>query len=170
MVTGFKSSYTDHGEYHTIEAEIPVSASLKNIWAILTDYENIDEFIPGMERSEVIKSYPRGAIVLEQEGAVSIFPFTFRSRILLQIREDPMKRITFEMIEGDFDSYRGSWTLKRSGSTVIVGLTINASYPVRIPRFFISRSLSRIARNSLSAIAEEAERRAGSPDGVSAPS
>jgi ribosome-associated toxin RatA of RatAB toxin-antitoxin module len=157
----FRAKYTCRDDVHTIEAQVNVFAPGEIVWGILTDYESIYEFIPGMVKSKVLDMGEGGGAILEQEGSVSIFPFTFNSRIVLRVKEVPMRRINFEMIEGDFASYKGHWSLKRESDTITLRLVIKASYLIRIPRFIISQSLKSLARKALSSIAEEAESRAG---------
>ncbi|MFQ6105292.1 MAG: SRPBCC family protein [Candidatus Glassbacteria bacterium] len=156
-----QSRYRFKDNVHTVEAEVNILAPGREVWAILTDYEKLIDYIPGMMESKVIKRNKGRNAILEQEGSVTIFPFTFNSRIVLSVREKPMSRVSFEMLEGDFDYYEGFWSLSGTNGGVNLRLVIQASYPVRIPKFIIAHSLKSIARRSLSAIAEEAERRAG---------
>lgn len=156
-----RSISRSEGDRHTIEAEVSIDAPAKEVWDVLTDYDSLSDFIPGMTESRILERNGEGRAVIEQKGALSLFPYVFERRLVLLVEEKPMQHITFRMQEGDFDSYRGHWKLSRTNGTVSLGLSIDASHRTGLPKFLVSRSLRKAAKRSLLAIAREARRRRG---------
>jgi ribosome-associated toxin RatA of RatAB toxin-antitoxin module len=142
-----------------VEAEVSIEAPMKAVWEVLTDYDSLADFIPGMTESRLLERDQEGRALIEQKGALWHFPLVFERRLVLSVKEKPMRHIAFRMREGDFDSYGGHWRLRRMQGTVSLNLSIEASHPTGLPRFLVARSLKRAAKRSLLAIAREVERR-----------
>lgn len=154
-----RSLSTSRDDHHNVEAEVVIDAPVSAVWNVLTDYDSLSEFIPGMTESRLIERGADGTAIVEQKGALSIFPRMFERRLVLQVQENPMKNITFRMQEGDFESYEGQWKLRNAGGTVRLSVSIVAAHPTGLPRFLVAHSLKKAAKRSLLAIAREAEKR-----------
>ncbi|CAL0300176.1 unnamed protein product [Lupinus luteus] len=109
-----------------IESRISIEASLDAIWSILTDYERLSDFIPGLAVSQLIQKGDRYARLLqkteeiEQIGQQNLaFGIKFNAKGVVDCFEKEletlpsgMKRdIEFKMVEGDFQIFEGKWSI-----------------------------------------------------------
>ena len=105
-------------------AYVEIPTSPKKVWAVCTDYDRLSEFIPNMTASGVIKRNGH-LMVLHQEGEIR-FPFYRKQmKVTLRVKEVPPDIIFFELLEGDFSVYQGSWRLEASDKgTLLITQTI----------------------------------------------
>jgi len=86
-----------------ITARTPIEAAPEAIWAVLTDYEALAEFIPNLSASNRLER-PDGGIRLEQIGAQRALGLDIRARVVLDLEEDFPDQIRFALVEGDFQT------------------------------------------------------------------
>jgi ribosome-associated toxin RatA of RatAB toxin-antitoxin module len=94
-----------------ITASIKIPHPVEKVWQILTDYESLPEFIPNLAKSCLLP-HPNGGIRLEQVGAQRVLNFNFCARVVLDLEEIFPQLIKFQMVEGDFKAFSGSWFLE----------------------------------------------------------
>ncbi|CAJ2628936.1 unnamed protein product [Trifolium pratense] len=102
-----------------IESRISIDASLHSIWNILTDYERLADFIPGLALSKLIQKGPNFARLLQIGEQNLAFGLKFDARGVIDCYEKEletlpsgMKRdIDFKMVEGDFQLFEGKWSI-----------------------------------------------------------
>lgn len=94
-----------------ISAKIEIPAPLEAVWALLTDYETLPEFIPNLAVSKRLE-HPEGGIRLEQVGTQRLLRLKFSARVVLDMEEDCPSEIRFNMVEGDFKAFSGYWKLQ----------------------------------------------------------
>ena len=70
-----------------ILAGIDIPASSKVIWAVLTDYDNLETFVPDMIQSRILERGEEGLIRLEQISANRFLFLKKRVRVVLQVSE-----------------------------------------------------------------------------------
>ncbi|GAU23901.1 hypothetical protein TSUD_35710 [Trifolium subterraneum] len=107
-----------------IESRISIDASLHSIWNILTDYEKLADFIPGLALSKLIQTGPNFARLLQIGEQNLAFGIKFDARGVIDCYEKEletlpsgMKRdIDFKMIEGDFQLFEGKWSILQTSS------------------------------------------------------
>lgn len=99
------------GRKRCISASIQVPYSVEQIWQILTDYDHLADFIPSLTQSRRIV-HPHDGIRLEQIGAQSFLKLKFCARVVLDMIERFPHQIDFQMVEGDFREFNGSWQLQ----------------------------------------------------------
>ncbi|EFJ11590.1 hypothetical protein SELMODRAFT_47431, partial [Selaginella moellendorffii] len=94
---------------------------LETVWGVLTDYEGLADFIPGLASSKVLERRENGAQLLqigEQELALGV---KFRAKGVIEVTELPLelldngcrRDIGFDMVEGDFNLFRGIWRIEQ---------------------------------------------------------
>jgi len=96
-----------------ITAKIQISQPVEQVWQVLTDYEALASFIPNLAKSRRLE-HPTGGIRLEQVGTQRLLRFNFSARVVLDLEEKFPDEINFNMVEGDFKAFSGSWLLKPS--------------------------------------------------------
>jgi ribosome-associated toxin RatA of RatAB toxin-antitoxin module len=94
-----------------ILATIAIAQPLEQVWQILTDYEQLADFIPNLTVSRKV-DHPSGGIRLEQIGAQCFLNIKFCARVILDMHEVFPKEVGFSMVEGDFKKFMGAWHLK----------------------------------------------------------
>lgn len=107
-----------------IESRISIDASLDSIWNILTDYERLADFIPGLALSKLIQKGPNFARLLQIGEQNLAFGLKFDAKGVIDCFEKEletlpsgMKRdIDFKMIEGDFQLFEGKWSILQTFS------------------------------------------------------
>lgn len=142
-----------------ITAKIQIPHSVEQVWQILTDYEALAEFIPNLAKSRRL-DHPTGGIRLEQVGTQRLLGLNFSARVVLDLEEKFPHEINFDMVEGDFKAYFGSWRLEPY--SLAGQMVTNLCYSVRIwpkrtmPVAIIERRLSSDLRFNLLAIRQQA--------------
>ncbi|KAG6550047.1 hypothetical protein Mapa_008561 [Marchantia paleacea] len=106
-----------------ITAKILIRATLEDVWAILTDYERLADFIPGLAVSEMLEKRGNGARLFqvgEQDIALGV---KFKAKAVVDCEEKPSevhpnlvrRDIDFNTIEGDFQIFKGTWRIEQVG-------------------------------------------------------
>ncbi|CAM6128233.1 unnamed protein product [Calypogeia fissa] len=104
-----------------IVAKITIEAPLDNVWAILTDYEHLADFIPGLAVNELLEKRHNGAR-LYQVGEQNIaLGLKFKAKAVVDCEEKPKtvhadfirRDIDFQNVEGDFQIFRGTWRMEQ---------------------------------------------------------
>ena len=98
--------------YH-VEGVFDVTASKKQAWKVLTDYNHLASFVSTIQASQVLyreKDY----LLLKQEMSGRYFIFSKKIHLVLRVFERPMKQITFEdTLLKDFEFYVGQWEIQQ---------------------------------------------------------
>lgn len=143
-----------------ISAKIQISHSVEQVWQILTDYEALPDFIPNLAKSCLLE-HPTGGIRLEQVGTQRLLRLNFSARVVLDLEEKFPDEINFNMVEGDFKAFAGSWQLEpdslpdQSGTNLCY---IARIWPKRtMPVAMIERRLCSDLRLNLLAIRQRAD-------------
>ncbi|MGR3301170.1 MAG: SRPBCC family protein [Candidatus Scalindua sp.] len=94
-----------------VTGEIYIGFQPEKVWTVLTDYDNLNNFIPFMIESRLLKDKGDEKIIV-QAGRTGIFLFKRTSHIKLKVKEEYFNHIYFEQISGDFKVYKGEWILE----------------------------------------------------------
>jgi ribosome-associated toxin RatA of RatAB toxin-antitoxin module len=149
--------------YH-VSAGTSIREPVSLIWEVLTDYNDLDTFVPGLTQSESLGSDKEGNILLEQTSSSGFLFFRKNVRVLLEVKEEPMNRISFRQKEGDFAVYEGYWDLQQHDEETRLELSIRVRSGFFAPRFLLRGELEVMARDTLRALALEIHRRADAND------
>ncbi|MEJ1933242.1 SRPBCC family protein [Nostoc sp. NIES-2111] len=143
-----------------ITAKVQIPQPVEQVWKVLTNYEALADFIPNLAKSRLLE-HPQGRIRLEQVGSQRLLNFNFCARVVLDLEEYFPKEISFQMVEGDFKGFSGSWclqpyTLGNSNGTELC-YTIQVWPKLTMPITIIERRLSKDLRSNLLAIYQRVE-------------
>lgn len=145
-----------NGQY---TARVLVSAPVSAAWSVLTDYNNFSNFFPTVAESRLLQSNGNQR-VFEQVNEIQIFPVTRRSRIVMAATESYPQQITFNLLEGDIRSLRGTWRLEQtSPNQVLVTHQVSVNPASSTPRQLFFNIYQNTLQNTLAALKREAERR-----------
>ncbi len=87
---------------------LPVSPCV--VYEVLTDYEHLPDFIPGMLKTRV-KRTAINQVNVWQLAEVQVLFFHVKMESTLDMEEVPNQRISFKQTAGDLKFYRGEWQL-----------------------------------------------------------
>lgn len=99
------------GRQRRIMAAIHIPFGIDQVWQVLTDYEQLSDFIPNLTQSQRLP-HPTGGIRLEQIGAQCFLNIKFCARVVLDMVECFPQELHFSMVEGDFRQFEGTWRLE----------------------------------------------------------
>lgn len=100
-----------------VSCAVAVHAGIETVWAVLSDYGRLAEYIPNLAVSRV-RPHPRGGIRLEQCGVQRILGFEFRAAVTMDMQEvgpadGRARAIDFTMVESrDFSVFEGTWRME----------------------------------------------------------
>ncbi|MBO3457903.1 SRPBCC family protein [Aetokthonos hydrillicola Thurmond2011] len=143
-----------------ITAQVQIPQPAAKVWEVLTDYEALADFIPNLAKSCRLE-HPTGGIRLEQIGCQRLLRFNFSARVILDLEEFFPEKINFQMVEGDFKDFSGSWCLEPYSNGDLMGTYL--SYTVKVwpkltmPVAIIERRLSQDVKLNLMAIYKRLE-------------
>lgn len=163
-----------------IRSKVAVGASLQTVWNILTDYERLADFIPGLAVSQLLDKRDNFARLFQIGQQNLAFGLKFDARGVVDCYEKDLESlpfgqkrdIEFEMIEGDFQLFQGKWSieecstgrLQKSGSLSSQEFSTTLSYVVDVkpkmwlPVRLVEGKLCREIKLNLSCIREAAEK------------
>ncbi len=137
---------------------VPVSLSVA--WQVLTDYDGIGKFVPSVRESR-LEPQPDGRRLLRQDAVGSMFLIHHRVHVLLQLEEDPERRIAFRDILGkDFRSYAGEWRIASDSTLIQVDYELEAEFKSVMLRPFCRGAMQHAAGDLLEEVRAEMMRRA----------
>jgi ribosome-associated toxin RatA of RatAB toxin-antitoxin module len=147
------------GRQRRIHAITDLPFTAEQLWQILTDYENLAEFIPNLVQSRRLR-HPEGGIRLEQVGAQSLLNVRFCARVVLDAVEIFPRELRFTMVEGDFRQFEGKWTLSplvgAPAPRTRLGYDLLICPPRTMPAGLLERHLRHDLSRNLHAIGERA--------------
>ncbi|BAT79259.1 hypothetical protein LR48_Vigan04g141700 [Vigna angularis] len=103
------------GVHRCVVASITVKAPVREVWNILTAYETLPEIVPNLAISKVV-SRDNNKVRVLQEGCKGLLYMVLHARVVLELCEYLEQEISFEQVEGDFDSFRGKWIFEQLGN------------------------------------------------------
>lgn len=98
-----------------IDAELTIPASAREVWDVLTDFENIPRFISNVKSSKVL-SRNGNVVRLAQTGKAGFGPFSFEFRSTREVILTPFEKIDSRMIEGNMKRFRSTTELDTVGN------------------------------------------------------
>ena len=138
-----------------LRTAIPVSV----LWEVLTDYDQLDRFIPNLSTSELVLRDGETVRVL-QVGSQQLLGLRFSAQVLLELKEElPDGVLRFRMLKGDFRRFEGSWQMRElpDGSSLLYELTVQGC--LGMPIGLIEERLRDDLSSNLRAVEQEARRR-----------
>ncbi|XP_041016494.1 uncharacterized protein LOC121259070 [Juglans microcarpa x Juglans regia] len=103
------------GVHRCVVASITVKAPVHEVWSILTAYESLPEIVPNLAISKIL-SRENNKVRILQEGCKGLLYMVLHARVVLDLREHLENEISFEQVEGDFDSFQGKWLFEQLGN------------------------------------------------------
>lgn len=90
-----------HGDELYVEASAEFTADRYRVWQVLTDYDHLADFIPGMRVSRTLERR-KGAAIVEQKGDVRLLFLHYPIEVTLAVDEFPYSRVVSHAVKGSF--------------------------------------------------------------------
>lgn len=149
----------DSGSVRTFDDSYPFDGQVELLWSVLTDYDNIHTFQPGILESRLIGPNEEGETFLEQTMVQGFLVFKRKLKLRLKLDTQPQKRVDFVIEEGEFDIYEGSWIIDTSESTPQLRLVLRVDPAFAAPGPVLNHIVQTSGKKSLRSIIDEAYRR-----------
>ena len=96
-----------------LAAQLRTSIGFDALMSVLTDYDNLSEFIPNLSSSKLL-SRNGSQVNLKQVGSQDFLGFRFSAEVFLKLIEDKSNGILrFHLVKGDFRRFEGAWNVRR---------------------------------------------------------
>lgn len=99
------------GAFVEVKARATIDAPLGVIWAVLTDYEKLPDFVPGLKKSRVA-SRNGTTVVVEQSGEARFLMFSFPIDVVLEAVEKPQSSIRVRSLSGTLRYLEGGYDVE----------------------------------------------------------
>ena len=99
------------GDSIEIRARALIAAPVALVWQVLTDYERLPGFIPGLAKS-VIRERQGNRLVVEQTGEARFLMFSFPIEVRYEVVESPPSAISSRAIGGNLRRMNGRYALQ----------------------------------------------------------
>ena len=137
-----------------VVAHMTVPADVERVWSVLTDYDNLADYMPHLDKSEVIQRRP-DRVTLRQEGSVWFPMKKLKSSATMEVRESPPQQISFKATAGDYAVYEGHWRLqpRPEGTDLIYEAVIEPHFWV--PQCVLGALEKKILKGTFEAVLEQ---------------
>ncbi len=141
-----------------VEASAEVDADLLETWRVLTDYDRLSAFIPGMDVSRVLTREGNN-VVLEQKGEAWLLFLAFPLEVRLAVTEYPHRRIVARAVAGSFREMAGTYFLDQRDGHVVLRYQGRMVPDFPVPPLIGTLVLRRDVESQFAALVDEIERR-----------
>jgi ribosome-associated toxin RatA of RatAB toxin-antitoxin module len=151
-----------HGERFDVRARAVVAAPPAVVWQVLTDYERLPQFIPGITKS-LVRRRQGNRLLLDQTGEARFLLFTFPIEVQLDVVEWPPDWIASRAVGGNVRRMNGRYELRPSlerGTVLLYYGEIELDF--KLPPIVGSAALRGTVEQQFTAMVAEVERRAAS--------
>ena len=142
-----------------VEANLLVAVDKGVAWQVLTDYNNLASFVPGMRSSRIV-SAPGEPLLLEQKGESGFLLFRVPIEVVSRVEEAPLNTIRFQSVGGNLKNQSGEWALERHDHATRVSYRANITPGFALPPLIGPAIVSRDVRIMVESVAREMLRRA----------
>lgn len=148
------------GEYVEVRARATIDAPLSVIWATLTDYEKLPEFIPGLKKSRILSRNGARTIVLQSGSAHFLF-FSFPIDVRLEALENPPSSLRVRALSGTLRYLEGGYQLEGdpAGTRFILHWEGTIAPDVSLPPLFGELVMRMSIEDQFTGMVREIERR-----------
>jgi len=149
------------GQMFAVRARATVAAPAALAWQVLTDYENLSQFIPGIASSVVLLRSANRAL-LEQQGEARFLIFSFPIEVRYEVQESPPHWIASRAVGGNLRRMSGRYDLNPDAARPAVQLDYTGEIEpdFDLPPLVGGFALRSMVEAQFTAMVAEIERRA----------
>jgi ribosome-associated toxin RatA of RatAB toxin-antitoxin module len=156
-----EAKVTREGRVMHVQASLGTGAPASLCYAVLADFDRLEDFVPGLVSSEVV-SAPGQPILLRQVGEASAGPFDYTLDVTLAVRETPPRLIEFERTDGNLRQMKGSWTVTGDAHRCDVAYRADMEPAFWVPPLIGPMLMRNRVETQLAGVLAEIHRRAAS--------
>ena len=142
-----------------VEAKLMVAVDQGVAWQVLTDYDKLASFVPGMRSSRIVSAAGE-PLLLEQKGETGLFFFKVPIEVVSRVEEAPLNTIRFQSVSGNLANQRGEWALERHDHATRVTYRANITPGFPLPPLIGPAIVGRDVQVMVESVAREMLRRA----------
>ena len=152
-------SVRESGGIFSVSATFVVAQPADVVRAVLTDYDGIPRFMPGVESSRVLRR--TGDVVhVEQQAVSKYMMFSKRVHLVLEVEEGVAVIRFRDQCNRSFAIYQGSWTFTSGPRGTEIHYALTAKPEFGVPGFVLRKVLDRDARVMIDGLRAEIAARA----------
>jgi ribosome-associated toxin RatA of RatAB toxin-antitoxin module len=154
------------GDGVEVRARALIAAPQSLIWEVLTRYDQLPRFIPGIAKS-VVLSRQGSNVTLEQSGEARFLVFSFPINIRLDVSENAQDSVASRAVAGNLRRMTGRYDLQpdaRGGILLRYSGLIEPDF--ELPPLIGTAALRSMVEQQFTAMVAEIERRAGIPQRI----
>lgn len=148
---------TRHDDTFEVRAEAQIDADPIAAWAVLTDYDRLAKFIPGMQESKVV-SRTGSTVIVDQRGDATLLFLTFPMRARLEIQEHPFDSVVSNAVSGNFKDLHGEYHLQVAGTGMVLHFTATFTPDFSFPPLLGTLIVRSAAHRRFAAMVTEIEK------------
>ena len=157
-----QTKVTREGRLMHVQATLGAAAAHTLCYAVLADFDRLEEFVPGLVSSDVV-SAPGQPILLRQVGLAKAGPFEHTLDVTLAVHEIPPQRIEFERVAGNLLQMNGSWTVAGDAGRCDIAYVADIEPAFWVPPLIGPVLMRNRVETQLEGVLHEIERRAAAP-------
>ncbi|RBA25215.1 SRPBCC family protein [Herminiimonas fonticola] len=156
----FSVEATRYGDAVQVSVRTTVKAPLALIWNTLTDYNHLEQFIPGMNKSRLIERQGKVAVV-EQSGYAHLWFFHFPIDVTVEVTEHPFSTIQARLLKGNLKRLEGHYEIEKIADDHYALRWSGTIEPgVAVPGFLATDLMRKNISEQFLGMVDEIERRA----------
>ena len=148
------------GEEFDLRARAVVAAPATLVWQVLTDYESLPRFVPGLSRS-VVSLREGNRVRLEQTGEARFLLFSYPIEVQLEVLERPTGSVESRAVGGNVRRMHGRYELQAEARGTLLVYSGEIVPDFHLPRFIGTAAVRGMIEQQFTALVEEIERRSG---------
>jgi ribosome-associated toxin RatA of RatAB toxin-antitoxin module len=141
-----------------VRASALVASSYETVWATLTDYDHLAEFIPGLRSSRVVERKD-GSLVVEQEGEARFLFFSYPITVTLLATARRPAAIDVRVLKGNLRRLDGGYRLEPAGAGKIALSWVGLIEPEALPPLLGVLVMRATIEDQFTGMVREIERR-----------
>lgn len=147
------------GDAVELKAQAVIAAPSRLVWQVLTDYDGLPRFIPGITKSVVLER-KANHLLLEQSGKARFLFFSFPIEVKLEVDETPPQSVASRAVSGNVRRMTGRYELSEVPAGILVRYTGFIEPDFALPPLVGVAALRGTAEEQFTAMVGEIERRA----------
>jgi uncharacterized protein YndB with AHSA1/START domain len=149
-----------HGERFDLRAGALVAAPAALVWQVLTDYERLPRFVPGLSRS-IVRLREGNRARVEQSGEARFLVFSYPIEVELEVVEAPTDWVESRAVRGNVRRMHGRYELHPQARGTMLLYSGEIVPDFHLPRFIGTAAVRSMVEQQFTAMVEEIERRSG---------
>jgi len=148
-----------NGRSFAVRAAATVAAPAATVWEVLTDYDNLARFIPGVS-SSAVQSRVANRVLVEQKGEARFLVFSYPIEVRLEVLESPSDSVTSRGVGGNLKRMTGRYDLESGNGGIVLRYSGELEPDFELPPVIGTLAVRTMVEEQFAAMVGEIERRA----------